>query len=122
MLCGTRTSGLDNLTQGPISSAHVSFDRIRQVAPTWAAPSNAGFLGPLRVCSDPPTGHHTASVLELQFGFAKIKGAKITLHANSPIFRAAKLKVFTVYVIASIALHMRAYIYIHTVSQKKQDT
>jgi len=35
-------------------------------------------------------------VLELWFEFAKIKGAKIILHVKSPIFRAAKLKGFTV--------------------------
>jgi len=30
----------------------------------------------------------------LQFGFAKLRGAKINLNANSPTFRAAKLKGF----------------------------
>ena len=32
----------------------------------------------------------------MQYKFAKIKGAKKNLHANSPIFRAAKIKGFTV--------------------------
>jgi len=31
----------------------------------------------------------------VQFGFTKIKGTKINLHANSPPFMAAKLKGFT---------------------------
>jgi len=32
----------------------------------------------------------------VQFGFAKVKGAKINLHTNSPSFWAAKLQGFTV--------------------------
>jgi len=34
----------------------------------------------------------------MQFEFAKIKGAKINLHTNSPIFGAVKVKGFTVYI------------------------
>jgi len=35
------------------------------------------------------------SVDIVQFGFAKIKGARIHLHTNSPTFRAAKFNGFT---------------------------
>jgi len=38
----------------------------------------------------------------VQFGFTKIKGAKISLHSNSPAFRAAKLKGFTGHVCSTV--------------------
>jgi len=38
------------------------------------------------------------------FKFAKIRGAKIILHAKSPAFRAAKLKGFTVLGVCYIAV------------------
>jgi len=39
---------------------------------------------------------HYSCVGTVSFEFAKIKGARIILHVMSPIFRAAKLKGFTV--------------------------